>query len=483
MALCARRRAVTWSEAPRRPRSDRREVSRLDDLALARLFAIASDDGERRDAVRSFRLDIAQQKQAWDAGIQARRAVCALRGRSGAGTALTVLIVLLLQTAQFPSSAIAIDGSLSSARIEAREEEISMRQSNRALVSVGVAGMAVSGLVGEIGLVRTARADAEVVAWGYNGSGQTNAPSGTFRAVAVGGHFYTGYSVGIRPDGSLLQWGSSVVAGVPAGDFVDVAGCVQSACALRTDGTLAWWGVYEAHFAQVPSGTYTEVDGAIANFAARRRDGTWVVWGYNVHGQVTQVPQLPLAELKVGHYYLLARDMAGVTRAWGQMPPGVAGIPKGQLHSFAPAATHAAALRADGTAICWGSNADGQCDAPAGSFRQIAAGGEYRGFTVGLRADGTLESWGYNGNGERDVPTLPVDHIAVGLFHGVGFVADQCPGDVTDNGVVDAIDLAAILTAWGGGGAGEFDADANRDGTVDALDLSIVLGAWGNCAE
>jgi hypothetical protein len=325
-------------------------------------------------------------------------------------------------------------------------------------------------------------ADAEIVAWGYNGSGQTNAPTGAFRAVAVGGHFFTGFTVGVRADGSLVRWGSSVVANVPAGNFVDVAGCVQSACALRADGTLVWWGVYESQFAELPSGTYTEVDGAIANFAARRADGTWVVWGNNVHGQVTQTPQSALAELKVGHVYLLARDMTGVTRAWGQLPSGVAAIPKGQLRSFAPAATHAAALRADGTAVCWGSNADGQCNAPSGPFRQIAAGGEFRGFTIGLRPDGTLESWGYNGNGERNVPAMPVASIAVGLYHGVAFVADPCPGDITDNGVVDAIDLAAILTAWGTEGSGEFPADASRDGIVDAQDLALVLGSWGSCS-
>jgi hypothetical protein len=483
MALCARRRAVTWSEAPRRPRSDRREVSRLDDLALARLFAIASDDGERRDAVRSFRLDIAQQKQAWDAGIQARRAVCALRGRSGAGTALTVLIVLLLQTAQFPSSAIAIDGSLSSARIEAREEEISMRQSNRALVSVGVAGMAVSGLVGEIGLVRTARADSEIVAWGYNGEGQTNAPSGTFRAVAVGGHFYTGYSLGIRPDGSLLAWGSGIVGAVPTGDFVDVAGCNLSACALRTDGTLAWWGEAENGLEALPNGLWTELDGASVNFAVRRAAGTWFVWGDDSWGQNSAVPSVPLVELKVGPSRILARDASGITHVWGYLPPQLGQVPKGFLHSLWPAHTHSVALRSDGSAVCWGSNADGQCDAPAGPFRQIAAGGELRGFTVGLRTDGTLVSWGFNGNGERNVPATRVERIAVGQFHGLGAVADLCPGDVTDNGVIDAVDLAAILTAWGSSGGGEFDTDANRDGVVDALDLSIALGAWGTCLE
>jgi hypothetical protein len=100
-----------------------------------------------------------------------------------------------------------------------------------------------------------------------------------------------------------------------------------------------------------------------------------------------------------------------------------------------------------------------------------------------LRPDGTLESWGYNGNGERNVPATRVVRIAVGQFHGVGFVGDPCPGDITSNGIVDAIDLAAILTAWGTEGSGEFPADASRDGIVDAQDLALVLGSWGACPE
>jgi hypothetical protein len=60
-------------------------------------------------------------------------------------------------------------------------------------------------------------------------------------------------------------------------------------------------------------------------------------------------------------------------------------------------------------------------------------------------------------------------------------IDDQCPGDITGGGVVDAIDLAAILGAWGTSGQGKFDSDINDDGTVDAQDLAIVLGGWGNC--
>jgi hypothetical protein len=52
-----------------------------------------------------------------------------------------------------------------------------------------------------------------------------------------------------------------------------------------------------------------------------------------------------------------------------------------------------------------------------------------------------------------------------------------CAGDIDGNGAVNAADLAALLSAWGGAGA----ADLNGSGAVDAADLAALLSAWGDC--
>lgn len=49
------------------------------------------------------------------------------------------------------------------------------------------------------------------------------------------------------------------------------------------------------------------------------------------------------------------------------------------------------------------------------------------------------------------------------------------PYDLDGDGLVNAADLAVLLTNWGGGKAG----DLNGDGLVDATDLSILLSNWG----
>jgi formylglycine-generating enzyme required for sulfatase activity len=57
----------------------------------------------------------------------------------------------------------------------------------------------------------------------------------------------------------------------------------------------------------------------------------------------------------------------------------------------------------------------------------------------------------------------------------------SCAGDVIPDGAIDGVDLAAVLSAWGTTGQGQFAADVNRDGTVNGTDLSYILGGWGNC--
>jgi predicted outer membrane repeat protein len=85
-----------------------------------------------------------------------------------------------------------------------------------------------------------------------------------------------------------------------------------------------------------------------------------------------------------------------------------------------------------------------------------------------------------DGNGEVDVCEISVDPGIDSNADGV-IDACQCIPDITGNGTVDAIDLAAVLGAWGLSGKGEFDADITGDGIVNGADLATVLSGWGPC--
>ena len=56
----------------------------------------------------------------------------------------------------------------------------------------------------------------------------------------------------------------------------------------------------------------------------------------------------------------------------------------------------------------------------------------------------------------------------------------NCAADIARDGVVNGIDLAAVLNNWGSPG-GTFNADINNDGLVDGADLAEVLNSWGPC--
>ncbi len=72
------------------------------------------------------------------------------------------------------------------------------------------------------------------------------------------------------------------------------------------------------------------------------------------------------------------------------------------------------------------------------------------------------------------VPGLNV----LGAVHPATIVqTPPCVGDIDRNGAVNAQDMAALLSQWGGPGS----ADIDGNGTVNANDLSMILSNWGPC--
>ncbi len=58
-------------------------------------------------------------------------------------------------------------------------------------------------------------------------------------------------------------------------------------------------------------------------------------------------------------------------------------------------------------------------------------------------------------------------------------LAEMPIGDIDGDGLVDVVDLLALLGAWGPcTDPGDCPADLNGDGTVDVIDLLVLLGNW-----
>ncbi len=58
---------------------------------------------------------------------------------------------------------------------------------------------------------------------------------------------------------------------------------------------------------------------------------------------------------------------------------------------------------------------------------------------------------------------------------------EPCSADVVEDGVVNAVDLAAVINAWGTAGGKLPRSDVDGSGLVDGADLATVLSSWGAC--
>ena len=106
--------------------------------------------------------------------------------------------------------------------------------------------------------------------------------------------------------------------------------------------------------------------------------------------------------------------------------------------------------------------------------------GPYTG-TVSPPPDATLGATRMRVRVVRDHPPEPCGDQDAGEVEDYTIIVIEtppCPADVNGDGVVDVLDLLALLAAWGNAGGPE---DINGDGIVDVLDLLELLAAWGPC--
>ena len=310
--------------------------------------------------------------------------------------------------------------------------------------------------------------------WGYNNNGQLgqNDYSPTvYRSspVQVGGTpsvtawnriSISGYSLGIKVDGTLWGWGLSVPYGVLGlNDTVNRSSPVQvgslttwssvsaggvHSSAIKTDGTLWTWGYNSSGQLglgnQIPRSsptqvgsltTWSSVSNGYQHTAAIKTDGTLWTWGYNSSGQLGLGNQIPRSSptqvgsltdwssVSAGYDYTAAIKTDGTLWTWGYNNLGQLGqndtanrsspvqVGSGTTWSKVSAGYYTtAAIKTDGTLWIWGYNAYGQLGQNNATNRssptQIGALTNWSSvsagqyFTIALKTDGTLWAWGNN---------------------------------------------------------------------------------------
>jgi alpha-tubulin suppressor-like RCC1 family protein len=243
---------------------------------------------------------------------------------------------------------------------------------------------------------------------------------GNIVAIAAG----AGFSVGLRRDGTVTEWGENSVPIGPS-NVVAIAAAGSTSLALKRDGTVIQWAA--------------------------------VKWSPD-YGQFNEVPGLSnVIAVAIGNTSQGTRNVAlkknGTVASWGSETIYKDATPPAGLSNVVAVAAgggQTLALRGDGTIIGWGFNKVGQATGvPTTNDPCISAGTEVRingeilsnivsiaagrGYSMALKKDGTIVTWG------RMVNDLYPVTVPAGLSNAVAISAgDNFCLAITTNSAVAA---------------------------------------------
>lgn len=169
------------------------------------------------------------------------------------------------------------------------------------------------------------------------------------------------------------------------------------------------------------------------------QDGTAFAWGSNSLG-ACELPALPVGVTyssfgRGAGRYTMATRSDGLIEYWAAAPGLPASLepplppPGKRFVQVATSLVHAAGLLDDGSLVCWGANAQGECNVPTPPegtrYLLVAAAGAetlgappYYASTHALRSDGAIVGWGSPNFNLTNVPPLPAGVVYTDLASG-----------------------------------------------------------------
>ena len=178
------------------------------------------------------------------------------------------------------------------------------------------------------------------------------------------------------------------------------------------------------------------------------------------------VPGL-VKQVSAGQYHTCALRNDGTAFCWGSNASGQSAPPSATLFSQIDSGdSFNCGVTLDHTVVCWGNNNQGQGTVPAGQFAQVATGSLH---TCGIKLNGTIICWGYNSNGQCNAPGGTFIQVAAGSLHTCG------------------IQTGGTTVCWGNNSHGETAAPSGVFSQVSARRFHTcaiqgggVVSCWGS---
>ena len=222
----------------------------------------------------------------------------------------------------------------------------------------------------------------------FNSSyGELQAPSGSFASISSGVY----HACGVKIDETIecWHWGDvdrHSVTDVPDGTFTTVASYLFQNCGLRTNGTAECWGYIETSegSCEVNPG---EIIGcpinAVIEVASPPGTFTDIGFGGTIECPVTYGTYSVDCS---NNFFMCGLTTQGAVECWGSNAYGQADPPAGTFAAIDIGRNASCGIRSSGNLACWGS-IPANWTPPEGSFTAISGG-------CGIRTDGTAECWG-----------------------------------------------------------------------------------------
>jgi hypothetical protein len=244
------------------------------------------------------------------------------------------------------------------------------------------------------------------------------------------------HTCGLRTDGSVACWGLLQLGGgdAPAMSFSSIAAGLYHGCGIRNDDAgLTCWGSNQQGQANAPSGTFQDVAAGRFTTCAVSTAGALSCWGLDGFGGVLVPPGGTFASVGTGS--AAGRTCAirpdGTASCFGPSTGDGSGPPPLTFTAVASGLFESCGIASDGQIACWDFDFR-QAQPPSGSFRALALGLVT---ACAIRVDGSLVCWGDGAPGLMDPPAGAYKAVAVGHQFACAIRSDDavvCWGDDTD---------------------------------------------------